>query len=428
MEVLIPTDHDLVAMEYGIFPLRNLIKKREERKSVLKLGPEKYLAEIARVNRMQQEVLVIPGVQSSPFYYWTGSPFKGNLIAHDYRKELLLIGMQVPEDYINLPLLHRGFSTRYVKELLPQSIIFLIVLVLAVYLFFQKGILRLSGGLIGLFSLLLLIDHHPFQSSRFDSYHGDQKIAPYQELIDYVAERDGLVFWAHPESKYADAGVQLGPVKLMTKQYPDDLINSKNYTGFSAIYGDNITATDPGMHWDRLLNKYCSGKRTGPVWGISGADFHGEKKEEKLDTFQTIFLVRCKTTEEVIDALSKGRIYAVEKAGEQRLSLDRFQVKDKETGNIAYMGNELNVEGFTIVEGRLSSSSGGLYPVKIALIRGGKLIQSFEGETPLDFSFVDQEGWTEKTFYRLDARGGAVGRLLSNPIFVKKGTQKESGN
>ena len=29
LEVLVLTDHDLVAMEYGLFPFRNLIKKRE---------------------------------------------------------------------------------------------------------------------------------------------------------------------------------------------------------------------------------------------------------------------------------------------------------------------------------------------------------------------------------------------------------------
>ena len=53
LEVLILTDHDLVVMEYGIFPFRNLIKKREERPSVLKAGPQNYLAAIERLNRQQ---------------------------------------------------------------------------------------------------------------------------------------------------------------------------------------------------------------------------------------------------------------------------------------------------------------------------------------------------------------------------------------
>jgi histidinol phosphatase-like PHP family hydrolase len=53
LEVLILTDHDQVVMEYGLFPFRNLIKRREERPSVLLAGPENYLAEIERLNRQQ---------------------------------------------------------------------------------------------------------------------------------------------------------------------------------------------------------------------------------------------------------------------------------------------------------------------------------------------------------------------------------------
>jgi len=97
LEVLVLTDHDLVAMEYGIFPFRNLIKKREERKSVLKLGPEKYLTEIARVNRRQQDVLVIPGVQSSPFYYWTGSFLKETLLPMIIRRSFYWSGCKRPQ-------------------------------------------------------------------------------------------------------------------------------------------------------------------------------------------------------------------------------------------------------------------------------------------------------------------------------------------
>jgi hypothetical protein len=115
LEVLIVTDHDRVVMEYGLFPFRNLIKRREERPSVLRTGPQKYLAEIERLNRQQPSVLVIPGVQSSPFYYWTGTPFGKGLTAHNFRKELLVIGMSDPDDYHNLPLLHGRTSARYLK-------------------------------------------------------------------------------------------------------------------------------------------------------------------------------------------------------------------------------------------------------------------------------------------------------------------------
>ena len=196
LEILIMTDHDLVAMEYGVFPFRNLIKKHAERKSILQAGPRRYLSEIRQLNEKQQAVLVIPGAQSSPFYYWRGNPFGEGLSAYDYRKELLLVGLEAPEDYHNLPVLHGAFSTRHVKTLLPRFMIFFAVFILSVYLISQKGKLKIGGLLMALLSIALMINHHPFKSSRFDQYHGDQGIAPFQDVIDYVAERGGLAFWA----------------------------------------------------------------------------------------------------------------------------------------------------------------------------------------------------------------------------------------
>ena len=420
MEFIVPTDHDLQVMEYGVFPFRNLIKKREERNSVIKLGPEKYLAEINRANQKQNEVLVIPGVQSSPFYYWTGSPFSGDLTAHEFRKEFLLIGMRTSEDYLSLPILHRGFSTHYTKELLLQSFVFLAALVLSVYLVIQKGTLRILGCIVGFFSLALLINHHPFQSSLFDPYHGDQGIKPFQELIDYVNERKGLVFWAHPESNYAVNGVQLGPVKLMTKHYPEDLIASTGYTGFEAIYGDNITATDPGKQWDHVLKAYCQGDRSSPVWGISGADFRGQKNDDAFGTYQTILLVKNKSTDDVLEALSSGRFYAIRKGNGSRLSIDHFKVKDKDTDSLAIMGGEIDIKKFPVLTFKLSATDGDHYNINVVVVRGGEVIKSFHGETPLSFCFVDKDQWTGKTFYRLEVRGSSVGRLFSNPIFAVK--------
>ena len=421
LEVLIPTDHDLQVMEYGVFPLRNLIKKREERDSVIKLGPEEYLDGINRVNRRQSEVLVIPGVQSSPFYYWTGSPFKKNLTAHNYRKELLLIGMQDPEDYRNLPLMHRGFSTRYTRELMPKSAVFLVTLFLALYLVSHGGFWRFVGMAIGIFSLLLLINHHPFQSSRFDPYHGDQGIKPFQELIDYVNKRNGMVFWSHPESNFATTGVPIGPVKFITPHYADALIESTGYTGFEAIYGDTITATDPGKHWDRVLTAYCQGRRARPVWGIAGVDFHvGRAKggAVNLDDFQTVFLVRRKGVDEVLEALRAGRIYAVRKGRQAALTLDRFQIRDDSAGKVAGMGGMLHPKGDPVVAGELSATDRRSHPVTVTLIRGGRVIQTFNGNTPFSFRYRDRFTSPAKTFYRIAVQGKGVGQLLSNPVFV----------
>jgi hypothetical protein len=111
----------------------------EERKSVLQAGPQIYLSEIQRLNNQQKSVLIIPGVQSSPFYYWKGNPFDEGLSAHNYRKELLLIGLSSSDDYYQLPLLHGGFSIRFVMDLLPRFMVFFAVFILSIYLIFQKG-------------------------------------------------------------------------------------------------------------------------------------------------------------------------------------------------------------------------------------------------------------------------------------------------
>ncbi len=418
LEVMVLTDHDQVVMEYGLFPLRNLIKKREVRKSVLQAGPQRYLNEVSRLNEAQQSVLVIPGVQSSPFYYWSGSPFGQGLRAHDFRKEMLLIGLSSSDDYYGLPRLHGGFSTRYMRGLLPRFIVFLAVLLISVYLFRQKGKVRMGGLITAILSIALLVNHHPFKSSRFDPYHGDQGIAPFQDVIDYVGERGGLVFWAHPESNYSKSGVRLGPISMVTKPYLDDLIASENYTGFAALYGDSASAADAGMHWDQILMEYCRGHRAHPVWAIAGSDFHEEQKGFDLATFQTIFLVKDKRQEDVLWALKQGRIYAVRQTSDIRLSLDQFQLLDKETGKIALMGEELTLNGAPIIEGRLAASDGGGYAVTVSIVKDGKQAWSFEGQTPLDFHLEDEDGRAGKSYYRLDVKGKATGQLLSNPIFV----------
>ena len=198
LEVLILTDNDQVVMEYGLFPFRNLVKRKEQRPSVLLAGPDNYLAEIKRLNRQQQSVLIIPGVQSSPFYYWTGNPFGQGLTAHDFGKKVLIIGMSNPDDYYDLPLLHGRSSTRYIEDLLPVFLIFLTAFLLSIYLIYQKGKMGVCGILMAIFSLAMMVDQHPFKSSRFDAYHGDQGEAPFQVVIDYARSRGGMVFWAQP--------------------------------------------------------------------------------------------------------------------------------------------------------------------------------------------------------------------------------------
>ncbi|MBW1989826.1 MAG: hypothetical protein JRI97_09805, partial [Deltaproteobacteria bacterium] len=85
---LILSDHDIVRVEYGLWPLPRWLGAARSQKAVLTADPDAWLAEIRRA-REQTGVLVVPGVQSTPFYYWTGWPFTDAFTVHGLRREIL---------------------------------------------------------------------------------------------------------------------------------------------------------------------------------------------------------------------------------------------------------------------------------------------------------------------------------------------------
>jgi hypothetical protein len=421
VDVLVPTDHDRVAMEYGVLPFRRLLKLKRENPSVLKSGPEHYLGEIARLNAAQDAVRVVPGVQSSPFYHWRGSPWRGDLTAHDYHKELLLVGMPRPEDYRRLPILHNGVSPRPHAALIPAFAATAAGFLIAAVLFFRaRGRMRAVAALLALVGVAAMIDRHPFSDSAFDPHHGERGIAPYQDVIEHVAGRGGLVFWAHPESNHPVAGVPMGPVTLVTGHYAEDLGRARGYTGFAALYGDTSTITEPGALWDRILNEYARGERAKPVWGIAEADFHEEAPGVDLDTFQTVVRSRSKAVADVIEALRRGRCYAVIKGRGYRLVLAAFEVRDPRSGRAAGAGEEIAVAGTPGVRLALRASDGTPRRVSVDLVRGGEVLRRIEGQLPLAVEIADTRPWEGRSYYRLEARGAEDSRLISNPIFVER--------
>jgi len=420
-QVLFINDHDRKVLEYGIRPFQNILKRKIEEPSINKGGPDKYLSLIASASKKYPEMILIPGAESSPFYYWEGSYFQGNLTVCNWERHLIILGLEKPKDYEELPILHNGFSTKYIIPSIPATYFFLLIpLLLSLYMIKGKRFVRYSGIVILVLTLLLLINDHPFRSSPYDQYHGDQGIAPYQLLIDYVNSQGGMIFWNHPETRSGRG--QLGPIQRNTPPYPQMLLESQGYTGFATLYGERITVTEPGNVWDEILSEYCSGKRTNPVWGISSAEFHKEgQAREKLGTYPTIFLVKDKSRKEILDALKKGRMYAYRgRVDWPRLVLEEFSVSGSEASQKGVMGEEISSNGFPIITILLSTADperGNSLTVR--LIRSGQLIQTFRGETPLSIYFQDEilePGG--KIYYRLDVRDKKGRKLVSNPIFV----------
>ncbi|MDY6855138.1 MAG: hypothetical protein SWO11_10615 [Thermodesulfobacteriota bacterium] len=414
-DVVVFTDHDRMEMEYGLFPLRNIIRKRVEYSSVLKGGVRNYLDTIKDMARKYPDMILIPGVESAPFYYWTGSPFKRNLTAHNWEKHLLIVGLERAEDYENMPILSGGFSLKYVNYSLLMILLFVFSMVFACFLIRLRGFFKKVGVTLFILSLLLVINYCFFKKSLFDQYHGDRGILPYQALIDYVNERGGMTFWSHPESR---SGMRKkGPIYVNTPPSPNDLIKATRYTGFAALYGDNITLTEPDKQWDTLLNEYCSGKRVKPVWAISTADYHSEKSG-KLGEFPTVFLVKRKSKEEVLFALENGRMYACRGKVDRRLCLERFTVSDPLSPSQGTAGEEIFAKGSPVLRIIISSSNKKNFKIKGRIIRSGKLINEFSGVTPYDYTYFDNYFVPDKKiYYRIDVKG--AGKLISNPIFVR---------
>lgn len=418
IEILIMTDHDLVAMTYGLPPFRHLFRYRKERDSVLKHGAESYFSNVENIDGKYPELLVIPGIKSAPFYFWTGSYFQKNLTAHNYNKQLIVLGLEDPGLIRGMPVINNSLSLRFTRELLPGVIFFAAAFVLTLLLLLWGGLFRLCGLVLAVASLLFLLNDHPFKSIRYDPYDGDPGIGPYQDLIDYVAENGGMTFWVMPDSASHQS---LPPIILDTKPHAQDLLLSHGYTGLEVMYGDVMGAERPGNVWDQVLGAYCRGERRTPVFGISGSDYYFEGKSGmKMEYFQTIFLLKQKTKAQVYEALRSGRIYALRQLKGAKLRLDEFYVqgsnsKKSFSGQIASVVANHTPKVFCSI----ITEDHSVRHVELKIISDGRVVKSVNGKTPLRVQFLDSEqNRAGLSYYRVEVNDEFGNRIISNPIFV----------
>ena len=365
ISVVIYTDHFFERFSYGLPHFRKLIRKTVKRNCIAYYGIKKYLTEIKRVNKLFPDMVLIPGCKVRPFYYWTGSYFKKPLTLHDSHKRLLIIGLDNSEDYKNLPLIGNG-------------------------------------------------------KSNFSEYQGNQGAEPYQSVIDYVNYRDGLSFWSLPE---ATTNEKIGGITVITEPYPTALSQTKAYTGFGSIYEGYRKVGGPGGVWDKVLCEYCEGKRNTPIWTIGELDYHYESGDggKTLDAVQTVFLVPVgtkPTSDYILNALRKGKMYTLWKTKEYTLILDDFSIQN-ESNYIAYMGDKIVCRNISMVKIKVHCSDFISRDITIKLIRSGKIIKNFCLHTPVDTIYKDTLYNHSKIYYRLDIETKYPHKVLTNPIFVE---------
>ena len=426
VDALIINDRARDSLQYGIFPFPRIIKKTEFRPSVLNSNAAIYLSDIRDKNQLFPKTVLIPGVDVSPFYYWSGSVFKKNLVAHNWGKRLSVIGLNSAPELEQLPLLNSNFSRRYTGTFQNTTIglgfLFFIALALAIKGYHRKFVYPVMFILI-----LFIINYHPFRSSPYDAYHGEQGIGPYQELIDYAVSRGALVFWNNLEA--VDGKRKIGNVALETQPHPQDLVLAHGYTGFQAVAEEPVSVTEPGNIWDHVLLQFLRGERAHPVWGYGPNDYRCDGESgPAFGAARTVFLVREKTADAVFDAMKQGRMYAVRQPGQHRLYLDEFVLRDPASEREATLGEELVSIDNPEIRLKIRSDSETEQRAKIYIIRNGKLIKRESVTLPYNLKYTDTSvDMSGPAYYRVNVMVSSVDYLVANPVFVRFGKISSGG-
>ncbi|MBI5682442.1 MAG: hypothetical protein HZC45_04665 [Deltaproteobacteria bacterium] len=189
LKVAIFADKDTNKVEYGLFPLRNLIKKAEERESITRYGAQQYINRIENIASQNPDMVILHGAETVPFYYWEGSVFSG-LTIKNFHKNILVFGLEKAEDYENLPSVsHKKsfeFSINCLISLWPIIVIVLGFLAFSYkkrcsysYLvtssgaggeikFYKPPKLKWLGVLLMVGGIVFLVNNYPFCNHKFD--------------------------------------------------------------------------------------------------------------------------------------------------------------------------------------------------------------------------------------------------------------------
>ncbi|MCI0493810.1 hypothetical protein L0Z72_02295, partial [candidate division KSB1 bacterium] len=439
IDVGIITDHDHVEVEYGLFPFRKLLTYKISRPSIRTIGINNYLNQIDTMDSSYTNLILLPGVEAVPFYRWTGCIFTRNLTLHDWHRHLLVFGLKNPKDLGNLPSIANNGAKRLSMNAIGMASIYLVLFFLGLKLRKRASVInmpsqktrsmirlrvpalhkqrrvRFWGNLIMLAGAFGFVYQLPFQENKNNPYDTVDSPAPYQELIDYVHENQGLVFWAHPEVQSAE---YIHGIEAETFPYHQLLLKTQNYTGFAIFWEGMEQIGRPNGIWDLVLNQYCLGTRDQPIWAISELDFGDGNKPDNITESLTMLLVKEKSTAEVLSALRSGRMYATRNFVHRWLRVQEFSVGSRQR---AFSGEQIVVDAESTATVKIIIDVQKSSNFMLQLIRNGKIIyidhRSAAGQWHINFSDAELLN-DRKSYYRFLVYENHWPVLASNPIFV----------
>ncbi len=364
IDAVILTDYFQQRVEWGWYPFHRWLKVGYEKPGISRFGCKKYFKAIDETNRRYPDVLLIPGAEVTPAYWWSGSLSKKNLTVHGLQKNMLVFGLNAG-DLSKIPTVSNGRSKQ-------------------------------------------------------NAYQGPSEEA-YQEVIDYVREKGGWVVWSTPDENPATT-FQKGPVHFETSPYTESLILTDSYTGICILPEGFVNTGRAGGIWDQTLKRYSEGKRKQAPWVFSELILH-EILPSDIDLRFNVAWVEEKSEAGLLEAVSKGRFYALQRGRSAPLVLKDFYAAD-ETGQKATLGGTLVSGRPAHLHAEIISNSTLNAEISVQLISGGRVIHTAAGKGLVSFNFnLERAGAyspEKKNYYRLavSAPEPELGILLSNPIFV----------
>jgi hypothetical protein len=200
---VLTSDHADQFFELGPFGVR--------RNSLRERGVGAYLRAVSRAAARHPEMLVLPGFEASPYYFWRGR--FPTLTIHQWHRHLVVFGMPDPAAFPRLPMAAYGTA------------------------------------------------HFP----------PDAGEAPYLAFVRAVRAAGGAAYWAHPGG-VAEHTVA-GPVRETTAPYLDALQTVPESIGI-AVQAPDDAVTRPGGAWDTALLAYVAGTRPEPAFVYVDLDYH----------------------------------------------------------------------------------------------------------------------------------------------------------
>ena len=440
MEFVVFSDQFLVKGEYGLPPFRNILKKSVERPSICTYGIEYYLQRIEETGRKYPGIVVIPGADIAPHYYWKGSPFTGNLMTRQFSEQLTVFGSSDPEFYRKLPVIHNNYMSfsfsNFFLSILPLllSLIGAFTLLSLKKTYYEdaqgnkyvkyKKTKAVVGIILILIGIIWCINNRPFTCKFGYNQYSSYGASPYQKVIDYVRKNGGDssgIMWSAPEATMKD---KIGGVSMLTAPYLDDILKTDGHNGFAGIYGDVAHAYEPGKDWDIMLKEYCSGKRSVRPVVVGEADYHGSGD---ISFIQTVINSNKLDQRNVVSAITAGRSYAVSSQGGNMITIQNISIENGicicGPGELVKYSSRfpmvLNIKGKVQTENKIEK-----FPGEIKIIIDGK--ESSTKKINLsNFTLLDQIPATEfdkdlkRHYIRFYIKTYGAGLLISNPIFVE---------